>query len=157
MRAGDRSRPNNVLPACVAYILIVTVCSFVLPPRAGAMVTGLASVVACSAVAIFLWYTGWRARGADRRWRLFIGAAAVPTIAATAWHINWIAGHGTAIPTRVPWFADGYLLIMALNLAGVLTFPTDPLNDEKDGFAPRHEGYHWYAITALDSLVVVGS
>ncbi|WP_232425450.1 putative bifunctional diguanylate cyclase/phosphodiesterase [Pseudofrankia inefficax] len=140
-----------------AYILVITICALTLPSRVAAMVTGSASAVACLAVAISLGWTGWKARGADRRWRILIGAAAIPTAVATGWHIGWISGHGTAIPAHVPWAADGFLLIIVLYLAGVLTFPTDPLGGEKDASSPRREGFHWYVITALDSLVVVGA
>ncbi|WP_238441016.1 bifunctional diguanylate cyclase/phosphodiesterase [Frankia sp. AgW1.1] len=102
-------------------------------------------------------WTGRKARGADRRWRILIGAAAIPTAVATAWHIAWISGHGTAIPAHVPWAADGFLLIVVLYLAGVLAFPTDPLDSGRDSSSLGREGFHWYVITALDSLVVVGA
>ncbi|MBL7548324.1 hypothetical protein I6A60_10615 [Frankia sp. AgB1.9] len=157
MRTRDRSKLTTASWAGAAFILVITICAFTLPSRVAAMVTGFASAASCLAVAINMGWTGRKARGADRRWRILIGAAAIPTAVATAWHIAWISGHGTAIPAHVPWAADGFLLIVVLYLAGVLAFPTDPLDSGRDSSSLGREGFHWYVITALDSLVVVGA
>ncbi|WP_083420139.1 diguanylate cyclase [Pseudofrankia sp. BMG5.36] len=154
---GARRKARCVALACAAYVLVVTVCGFVFPPDLGEKVAGCAALGACLAAAVCLVWTGWRVRGADRLWRLIIGGATILTAAASTWHVRWIIEHGSALPSHMPWSANAFLVIMIVYLAGVLAFPTDPLDAGSSGFAVGRDGYHWYVITALDSLVVVGS
>jgi diguanylate cyclase (GGDEF)-like protein len=88
---------------------------------------------------------------------VIIGGATALTALVLAWHVRWLSEHGSVLPYHVPWSATGFLIIIALELAGVLAFPTDPLEAGESGFAVGRDSYHWYAIIALDSLVVVGS
>ncbi|ADP82287.1 putative bifunctional diguanylate cyclase/phosphodiesterase [Pseudofrankia inefficax] len=142
---------------CLAYLAVVAVCALLLPSTAGAQLSSCAAAAACLAVVVCLVWTGRRAQGADRRWRLIIGIATIPTVLVSAWHLRWIFGHGAVVPAHVPWAAAAFLLIFAVYLAGILAFPTDPLEVGDAGFGVGRDGYYWYAIIALDSLVVVGS
>ncbi|MDT3440576.1 diguanylate cyclase domain-containing protein [Pseudofrankia sp. BMG5.37] len=106
---------------------------------------------------VCLAWTARRARGPDRRWRLLIELAMVPLAVALVWHVGWAFGHGSALATRMSGSAQAFLLIVALALAGVLTFPTDPLDAADRRVGAGRAGHRWYAITTLDCVVVVGS
>ncbi|ONH24954.1 GGDEF-domain containing protein [Pseudofrankia asymbiotica] len=102
-------------------------------------------------------WTARRARGADRRWRLLIELAMVPSSVALVWHVYWAFAHGSALTTRMFGAAQAFLVIVVLALAGVLSFPTDPLDAADRRIGAGRAGRRWYAITTLDCLVVVGS
>ncbi|OHV29129.1 putative bifunctional diguanylate cyclase/phosphodiesterase [Pseudofrankia saprophytica] len=121
------------------------------------MVAGSAAAVVSLATVGCLAWTARRAQGADRRWRLLIELTLVPLVFALAWHISWQVEHGSAHATRLPRSAEAFLLIVALALAGVLTFPTDPLDAADRRVGEGRAGRRWYAITVLDSVVAVGS
>ncbi|WP_347177117.1 diguanylate cyclase [Parafrankia sp. EAN1pec] len=157
MTTGRLLHLRYAAPICVAYTLVAMVCALVFPLDVSAGIAAFAAALACLAVVVGLAWTGWRARGADRRWRMIFGLATGPTAVVATWHALWAAEHGSAIPHQFPWAAGAFLLIIGLNLAGVLAFPTDPLDAGDSAFAVARDGYHWYVITALDSLVVVGS
>jgi diguanylate cyclase (GGDEF)-like protein len=155
MTADSRGRLTLPAVACLGFAL-VAICASVLPSAdTGARISAFTSAVACVATLVCLVWTGRRARGADRRWRLILAAATAPTAFVAGWHAHWVYVHGAVQVSAEPVWADAFLLIVLINLAGVLAFPTDPLKPATTEVG--HDGLHWYAITALDSLVIVGS
>ncbi|WP_307874570.1 diguanylate cyclase domain-containing protein [Frankia nepalensis] len=123
----------------------------------GAVITACANAIGCLVAATCLVWTGWRARGADRRWRLITGLAAVPLGLTSVWHVRWAFDHGSAVAVNPPTAVDAALLIVALSLAGLLTFPTDPLDSLDRRIGASQNAHRWYVIMVLDSLVVVGA
>lgn len=144
-------------PFCAVYIVFATICVIVLPANTGEKIASGAAGLACLAAAVCLFWTGKRALRGDRLWRFILGTATALTVAVSVWHVRWAIGHGAALPSHVPWSATGFLAILIVCLGGVLAFPTDPLDDGGGGFTVGRNGFHWYAITTLDSLVVVGA
>ncbi|WP_307873535.1 MULTISPECIES: GGDEF domain-containing protein [unclassified Frankia] len=138
-------------------MLGIAVFGLFAPNAQSVLVAGAAAAVACAAAGLCMLWTGWRARGVDRRWRVALGIATLPTIFVSAWHVRWIVDHQLALPAYVPWPATLFLAVVVVNLVGILLFPSDPLETETDERAVPWEGYHWYAITALDSLLLVDS
>ncbi|WP_307874834.1 putative bifunctional diguanylate cyclase/phosphodiesterase [Frankia nepalensis] len=135
----------------------MTVGTLALPPFAGAVLANLGTAVGSLATVVCLAWTGWRARGADRHWRVLIGLALGPLAFVLAWHIRQVLEHGPSVATGPPETSNVFLLIIGLALAGVLSFPTDSVDATDRRVGTDRVGRRWYVITVLDSLVVVGS
>ncbi|MDT3442265.1 diguanylate cyclase domain-containing protein [Pseudofrankia sp. BMG5.37] len=139
--------------ACAVLTLAVVICAVTVPTTAATLIVRSTNAASCLAAAVCMAWTGWRTRGADRRWRLIIAPAAAVLAATSAWYAQLGLRHGEPFPPQLPASAAGFVLTAVLALAGVLAFPTDPLNARRTD----DSGSYWYAIVALDSLAVVGS
>ncbi|MBL7494965.1 diguanylate cyclase [Frankia sp. CNm7] len=146
----------------VCYVLATLVCVLLLPELWAYSAILVSTGIACLAAVVGLAWTGRRASGPDRRWRLLLAATAGGSLLLTAATIG--AGFGKP-PTAATDFRPVYSLFLLFYLPaliGLLSFPADPpplprgLGDQ-NGPAQAGRGRHWYAITALDSALVVGS
>ncbi|WP_018499917.1 GGDEF domain-containing protein [Parafrankia discariae] len=102
-----------------------------------------------------LW-AGLRERGAERAWRLLVGAMVLSLgLASGAVVRDIIFNHSGPIP-RLTSATLLYLVPAAAGFAGLLCVPSEPydlaLHGRGDGRDRR-----WLLITALDSLIVVGA
>ncbi|MEX5713741.1 GGDEF domain-containing protein, partial [Parafrankia sp. FMc6] len=120
--------------------------------------THLVSTAAQFLAAAACFGTARRVQGAERRWRVLVGlSSAGAMLASLAVAPTLLAGD---LPHRQG-MSLGHALFLGfygVALAGLLSVPTDPV-DGRGGSAVRwwHGAYRWYAITLLDSLLIVGS
>lgn len=154
----DLPRPfRRALLASFLVLLAVAACTVVLPVRPAGIIIRIANTTACAVTAVCCIWTGWRARGAARRWRLLIGLAAAGATTGYVRVIRALWEQGFYVPPLSAIDAS-YLLVFALVLAGLLTFPTEPVGGvygRRD--AARQVGHRWHVITVLDSVLIVGS
>jgi diguanylate cyclase (GGDEF)-like protein len=109
----------------------------------------LAVVAAC-------FRTARRFRGAERRWRLLIGAWAVGSALATILTAVALFTVGAQGARASP----GYFLVLVpcfAALAGLLSLPMDPLYGPPEGRTTAARTYRWHVVTVLDGLLIVGS
>ncbi|MEX5706875.1 GGDEF domain-containing protein [Parafrankia sp. FMc6] len=99
---------------------------------------------------------GLRRHGAERWWRLLMAVMVLAVAVASAAVFRDTAAGRSPVPQLTP-ASLVYLIPLAMGVAGVLLYPTDPAehDDAEDG-GPLH-AYRWYAITILDGMIVVGS
>ncbi|MCK9932923.1 GGDEF domain-containing protein [Frankia sp. Mgl5] len=99
---------------------------------------------------------GLRRHGAERWWRLLMAVMVLAVAVASAAVFRDTAAGRSPVPQLTP-ASLVYLIPLAMGVAGVLLYPTDPVehDDAEDG-GPLH-AYRWYAITILDGMIVVGS
>jgi diguanylate cyclase (GGDEF)-like protein len=110
----------------------------------------LAVVAAC-------FRTARRFRGAERRWRLLIGAWAVGSALATVLTAAALFTAGAQATRASP----AYFLVLVpcfAALAGLLSLPTDPPYGPAEGrTTAARSSYRWHVVTVLDGLLIVGS
>jgi diguanylate cyclase (GGDEF)-like protein len=139
---------------CAAYAGLVAALALALPARLGHMAVEAGATGACLAATVCLLWTGWLARGAERRWRLLVGLTAVIALVAAIVNTRYGIEHDSALP---PGFSPVYAVLLVAYLpalAGLFTFPSDPLIGRATA-GPR--GHRWYLVTAADSILAVGS
>jgi diguanylate cyclase len=147
--------------AAAATVLVLAAIgvagSGVLPRDAAETVSDLAQLVAAATAAACCGWTGWRAAGPERRWRLLVA------LGVGAWGV----GHGirtwarlAGVDLGVPSVADaGHLGLAVFVLPALLVFatggarlPPRPVARDGDDDAGRS-----VPVLVLDGLVVVGS
>jgi diguanylate cyclase (GGDEF)-like protein len=152
------TRRRGALPVavlvCAAYALVVMLLAAFLSMAAGLAVVEIATAIASLAAVGCLAWSGAHAHGADRWWRLLVGVTAASGFIASATNAWYATQHGNTPPNQLSLAYAAGVLAYAPALAGLLIFPSDPRASTSPG--SRH-GYHWYAIMAVDSVLIAGS
>lgn len=142
------------------FALTVTACATVLPELWGYLTILLATNVTCLATVVVLLRTARRTGGPDRRWRVLVAATAVSGLGLAAATLSAGFGQEPTAATSRPAVYGLFLLSYLPALAGLLSFPSDPLPSRhvsEDEPVAAGRAHHWYAIVVLDSVLVVGS
>ncbi|CAI7975593.1 Diguanylate cyclase [Frankia sp. Hr75.2] len=124
-------------------------------PAAAAVTSTAAAFLAATAVSC-LW-TARRARGAERRWRLLIGLATAGAVAPSLGTAKTLLAGGSVAGRFSPAQA-GFFVLYGVALLGLLSLPSEPIDGPGESASTvRRRGHRWYAITVLDSILIVGS
>ncbi|WP_018502354.1 GGDEF domain-containing protein [Parafrankia discariae] len=100
--------------------------------------------------------TGLRRHGAERWWRLLVAVMVLAAAVASAAVFRDTMAGRSPIPQLTP-ASLVYLVPLALGVAGVLLYPTDPVEHDDTGDGGPLRAYRWYVITILDGMIVVGA
>ncbi|WP_026311368.1 GGDEF domain-containing protein [Parafrankia elaeagni] len=157
--AGCRPRALRSAVAVALTLLGLDVAfAVLLDLRSARVATDLVSVAAQFAAAAACFWTARWVGGAERRWRVLVGLTATGAMLASLAIVpTLLAGD---LPHRQG-MSPGYAVFLSLYgvaLAGLLSVPTDPVDDRGGSAGGRRRGvYRWYAITLLDCLLIAGS
>lgn len=137
------------------YAVVVAVCVVVLPRSWTLQVVRYAASVALlGSCAVCLW-TAREQQGAERWWRVFMGATLLGGAAVRGLQLVGNPQSGQLLEE-----ANSTTVVVILSwlsgLIGLLLYPSDPLDVAIRGRAGRRGG-RWHLITALDSLIVAGA
>ncbi|MBL7498705.1 GGDEF domain-containing protein [Frankia sp. CNm7] len=153
-----RDRWRIAIAFCGTYTLIALFCVTALPAPQNLHTIQIAYTVTILAVAFVFLGSGYRSRGADRPWRVLVGATASAAFFVALMGTWYGFAHNTDVQPSIQ--AKHAILFLAYlpALVGLLLFPSDPRPGRHDHHdLPKHDGHHWYAITALDSALIAGS
>ncbi|MDT3445370.1 GGDEF domain-containing protein [Pseudofrankia sp. BMG5.37] len=160
-RPAGQGRAPRVLRYAVAASaaitgLLVTFAVLLDRQAAGAAINATSGAVLIATAAACFW-TARRTRGAERRWRLLIGLTAAGGVGISVGTTQAMAAGGSAIGRYSPAQAV-FLVLYAVALAGLLSLPTDPMENKAESTrSARSGGYRWYVVTLLDCVLIVGS
>jgi diguanylate cyclase (GGDEF)-like protein len=144
--------------ASAVFTLPVLTAALILPERSAMIVvwtmTMIAAVFALGCCVI----TARRSPPAQRRWRLLLGAALLSNALPKAIAAIQDGLSNRVLTSDVPIEAPA-LLFYPLALAGLLTFPTEPvrIRDVSAGPGGRNSSGSWHLVVLLDCLLVVGA
>ncbi|MCK9899303.1 GGDEF domain-containing protein [Frankia sp. Cpl3] len=157
--AGHQPRAFGCAVAVALTLLGLDVAfAVLLDLRSARVATDLVSVAAQFAAAAACFWTARWVRGAERRWRVLVGLTATGAMLASLAIVpTLLAGD---LPHRQG-MSPGYAVFLSLYgvaLVGLLSVPTDPVDDRGGSAGRRRRGVHrWHAITLLDCLLIAGS
>lgn len=159
-RLASRRLFGWIVLACTGYLAALFAAVAVLPSRDAVVLLQVIRTLSFPFAGLCCLWCGWRSRGPERRWRLLMGVACVSATAGIGAGARFTLQHhqsSVSIPP-VSWIHMLYLLPYAAVLAALLVFPSKPLPGAP-GTADQtsHNDRHWYVISILDSLLVVGS
>jgi diguanylate cyclase (GGDEF)-like protein len=155
-RRAPRPVPRAAVGSLALLALAVIFAGF-LNQRPARVATDLTSATAQTAVVVACLRTARRTRGAERRWRLLIGLTAAGAALLSLLQVPISLAGRYTINRPSPGYLVG-LLLYAVALAGLLSLPTNPVGDPGHAAGRRRRGpSHWYAITLLDCVLIVGS
>ncbi|OAA19794.1 diguanylate cyclase (GGDEF) domain-containing protein [Frankia sp. EI5c] len=144
--------------ACGIFALLVVICMVVLPAPRDLQSVDVACAVATFALTGTLLVTARHAPPEDRLWRVLVGLTTLGGFGLGLLNGWYGLVHGADVYDQIKVTHAGFILIYLPALAGLLLLPSEPLPARVGPRGPPlPHGRHWYAITVLDSTLIVGS